>query len=86
MPKDQKYLSISELAEMLKISRQAVFRKIKNKQIIAEKIGRAYAIPKDTLGGMIYGDLSEGLKAEINQGVFRVVKEYGETLKLLAKK
>ena len=85
MMKDQKYLTTSELAKLLNISRQAVLKKIKNNQIKAKKIGNFYAIPKSSLTGVIGGDLSEKLKNEINKGVSRVVKEYGETLKLLGK-
>lgn len=85
MKKDPKYLTISELAKMFNISRQAIFKKIKNNQIKADKIGKFYVIPKDSLSGLIYGDLSDKLKDEINKGVSKVVKEYGETLKLLGR-
>ena len=38
----KKYLTVKELADLLGISRVAVFKKIKNGQICAEKIGRNY--------------------------------------------
>lgn len=85
MKKDQKYLTISELAKMLGISRQAVLKKIKNNQIKADKIGKFYVIPKDSWSDLIHGDLSDKLKDDINKGVSKVIKEYGETLKLLGK-
>ncbi|MFH1671477.1 MAG: helix-turn-helix domain-containing protein [Candidatus Portnoybacteria bacterium] len=82
---DKKYYTISELAKILNISRQAVFNKIKKGQIKAEKIGRNFAIPKLSLEEVVYGKLTDELKREIEQGVGKVVKEYGETLKLLGK-
>ena len=40
-------LPTSEVAKVLKISRIAVFKKIKSGEIKAEKIGRNYVIPKE---------------------------------------
>jgi len=83
------YISIAELAEMLGISRIAVFRKIKKGQIPADKIGRSYAISMEHVHDLI-GDikskiLTDEKKAEIKKAVEKVVKEYGETLRLLGK-
>lgn len=85
---NKKYISVTELADILKISRVAVFKKIKNKQIPAEKIGKTYVIPfevAEELTGKISRDLTPERKEEIDQAVQKVVDEYGETLKLLAK-
>ena len=83
------HISISDLAKMLGISRIAVFKKIKKGQIPANKIGRAYAISmedvSDIVGGKKANVLTEEKREEINIAVERVVKEYGETLRLLGK-
>jgi hypothetical protein len=74
---------------MLGISRIAVFNKIKKGQIPAEKIGRSYAIAmkhvEEIISGSNSGVLTEDKKVEIKKAVEKVVKEYGETLKLLGK-
>ncbi|MFH1326064.1 MAG: helix-turn-helix domain-containing protein [Candidatus Falkowbacteria bacterium] len=81
----KEFFSVAELAKILNVSRQSVFKKIKNGQIKAEKIGRNYIIAKDQLQGVMYDELTEKLKQEIEKGVVKVVKEYGEVLKLLGK-
>ncbi|NTV44711.1 MAG: excisionase family DNA-binding protein [Candidatus Yonathbacteria bacterium] len=89
--KDEKatYISTAELAKILGISRIAVFNKIKKGQIPAEKIGRSYAISIEHVNEMISGSdaniLTEEKKEIIEKAVGKVVKEYGETLKLLGK-
>ncbi len=89
MENTPKYISVAELAKMLKISRVAVFNKIKKRQIPAEKIGRAYAIPYEYVASILQdidvSVLTEDRKTEIKKAVDRVVKEYGETLRLLGK-
>ncbi|MAG28837.1 hypothetical protein CL632_01670 [bacterium] len=77
---DKRFFSTTEAAKILGISRVAVFNRIKNGKIKAEKIGRNYMIPKENLGIVFNEVLSEKLKEEINQGVEKVVKQYGEVL------
>lgn len=77
------YLTVSELANVLNISRVAVFKKIKNGQIKAEKIGRDYVIFKKNLNGIVYDELPDKLKKEIENGVEKIIKEYGDVLKKL---
>lgn len=83
--KEKKFCSISELAKILNISRQAVLKKINNGQIEAEKIGKSYIIEKNSLKGIICDCLTDKLKEEIDLGVACVVREYDDTLKLLGK-
>jgi excisionase family DNA binding protein len=87
--KNKLYVSVIELANMLKISRVAVFKRIKNGQIPAQKIGRNYAIRVEDLPEIVDGAdeniLTDDKKAEIKHVVERLVKEYGETLRLLGK-
>lgn len=78
-------LSTSEVAKILKISRIAVFKKIKNGEINAKKVGRNYIIPREEVLkalGLVIGEKS---KAEIDAIVKRGVKEYGEVFKKLGK-
>ena len=82
------FLSVAELSKMLGISRVAVFKKIKKGQIPAHKIGRSYAIAAEDAEEIVHGPknvLTDPKKEEIKRAVGRVVREYGETLKLLGK-
>ncbi len=82
------HISVLELAKMLKISRVAVFNRIKKGQIPAEKIGRNYIISMDIVDEIVHGKkqpLTEEKKDIIKKAVEKTVKEYGETLKLLGK-
>ncbi len=83
--KKQKFLSTTELAEILGISRIAVYKKIKKGEIKAQKIAGNYAIDKKDLGGILKEELSQKEKAEIEEVVDKVVEDYGETLKLLSR-
>jgi len=78
-------LSTSEVAKILKISRVAVFKKIKNGEIKAEKIGRNYIIPKEEVLKTLGLVIGEKNKNEIDAIVKRGVKEYGEVFKKLGK-
>ena len=79
------FLSTSELAKILGVSRIAVHKKIKKGEIAATKIGRNYVIAKKDLGGVLQGTIGESEKREVAASVKKTVKEYGETLKLLGK-
>ncbi|OGZ35765.1 MAG: hypothetical protein A3I88_02675 [Candidatus Portnoybacteria bacterium RIFCSPLOWO2_12_FULL_39_9] len=83
MKKEKKFLSTTELAKLLGISRIAVFKKIKKGEIKAKKVGRNFIIhPKDV--AEIWGEfLTKKQKKELDLAVDKTVKEYGETLKLL---
>lgn len=82
---DKKYYTVKELADIMKISRIAVFKKVQSKQIRAEKVGKTYIISKNEAEKILNDDLSERLKTEIEKGVSKVIKEYGETLRLLGR-
>ncbi len=83
--KAKKYISVSELAKMLGISRVAVLKKITKGQLPAQKVGRAYVISIEDISDIVDIEDPEAKKAEISEAVKRVVDEYGETLKLLGK-
>ncbi|MFA6392269.1 MAG: helix-turn-helix domain-containing protein [Patescibacteria group bacterium] len=76
-------LSTTEVAEILGISRVAVFNRIKRGEIKAEKIGRNFVVSRDQFKGVFKDTLDENEKNVVDQAVKKVVKEYGETLKLL---
>lgn len=77
------HYTVKEIAEILGVSRVAVFNKIKNKQIRAKMIGKTYIVDVNELPGIIAPKLDDKQKKEIEESVARFVKEYGQTLKLL---
>ena len=83
--KQDRYVSIPELAKILGITRIAVYKKVKNGQIKAIKIGRNYAIPKRYISNILGKVLKEKDKRKIDDAVRKAVKEYGEVLKRLGR-
>ena len=83
MDKNKKYYSVSEVADLLGISRIAVHKKIKNKQIKAERNGRNFIIPINEVRILLGTKLRKNEKVEIEKAVSKVVKEYKKTLELL---
>jgi len=82
---NNKYLSTSEVAKILGISRVAVFQKIKAGLIPAEKIGRNYAVKAEDLTKALEKTLTDERKNEIDVAVKKVVDEYGKTLRMLGR-
>ena len=79
MPKNE-YITTTELADLLGISRVAVFKRIKKGKIKAIKNGRNFIIKREDIKDI----LGEGVdKKEVARVVKKAIKEYGETLKLL---
>ena len=83
----KQYLSITQVANLLRISRQAVHKKIKKGEIKAIKIGRILGIPREEVKKIV-GDitghvLSEDEKRKIDKIIDKTIKEYGEVLKWL---
>jgi len=81
---DKQYISTAEAAEKLGVSRVTVFNRIKSGQISAKKVGRNYIIEKKAILGGKDAELTEAEKIVINKAVDKTVREYKETLKLLA--
>lgn len=79
------YISTSQLAKILNLSRIAVYKKIKSGKIKAIKIGRNFFVEKDNLPEITGKTLGIDQKNLINQSVIKTIKEYGEALKLLGK-
>ncbi len=80
---DKQYISTTEAADILGISRIAVFKKIKKGEIKAKKIGRNFAIAKEEIVSYQKERLDDSDKREIDRAVKKTMKEYGETIKLL---
>ena len=76
--------STAEVAKILRLSRIEVFRKIKNRKIKAEKIGRNYVIEHEDLLEALGKIVGSEKKTRIEKTIKRAVKEYGKTFKKLA--
>jgi len=78
------FLSTTEVAKKLGISRISVYKRIKSGSLPARQIGRNFVIdPKDvpelcTVSGQFD-------KKEVDALIRKTVSEYGETLRLLGK-
>jgi len=81
--KNEEYMSITQLAKILGLSRIAVYKKVKRGEIKAIRIGRNYAIPKGGLASILGKTLREETKNEIDRAVKKTVRDYGEVLRLL---
>lgn len=79
------FYSTSQAAQILKISRIEVFRRIKAKKIEAEKVGRNYIIPRNAVIEALGKEIGLQKKEEINRAIGRAIKDYGETFKRLGK-
>lgn len=81
--KKEKYLTIPQAAKLLGISRIAVYKKVKNGQIKAQKIGRNYAIPQNAI--VRASKLSTREIQRIDAAINKAFKEYSETFRLLGR-
>ena len=82
----KRYLSTSEVAELLGISRVAVLKQIKTGRLKAIRIGRNYAIDICVLGAktnIVIEAKSGEDEVQIEQAMDRVLKEYSVALKRL---
>lgn len=82
---ERELYSTMEAADILGISRVAVFQKIQSGEIKATKVGRNYVIEKDHLLELVGETLGEERKQEIEAAVNKTMSEYGEALKKLGR-
>jgi len=82
---NSEYITISQLARILGISRIAVYKKVKNGQIKAIRVGKICLIPRSATLNILGKELTEKDKKEIDRAITKTVKEYGEVLKLLGR-
>lgn len=78
------FISVSEAAQIMRISRIAVYKKIKKGEIDAKKIGRNYIVDKRSLG-LMYQNITASQQKKIEQAVEEVVRQYSVALKKLGK-
>lgn len=69
----------------MRISREAVLKRINTGSLQAKKIGRNYAISREVLEAALGERLTATQKEEINSAVKKAVKEYRDTFDRLAK-
>lgn len=79
----EKFLSVTETAKLLGITRTAVLKKIKTGSLVAKKMGHAYFIDRDDLTVVSDREVSNNQKVTIDASVQKTIHEYGETLHLL---
>jgi excisionase family DNA binding protein len=85
MPENKDFITVTELAAKLGVTRGAIHKRIKKGQIQVKRIGNVFVVPASEYEGLISKELTRKDKTEIEESVAKVVKEYGETLKLLGK-
>jgi len=83
--KEVDYITIPQLAQILGISRIAVYKKVKKGKIKAIKIGRNYLIPKKYILVILGKALGEEERRQIDKAIKKTVEEYGEVLRLLGR-
>lgn len=78
----KRFLTTSEAAKVLGISRVAVFKRIRKGSLRALKVGHRYLIePKEV--GLLYRELTERDKKRIHLTVKKVLREYGDVIQKL---
>lgn len=81
----KEYYTTTEAAKVLGVSRIAVFHKIKEGKIKAEKFGRNYLIPRKDILEIAGQIISPQRKKQLEAGVDKTIAEYGEVLRKLGK-
>lgn len=79
----EKYLTIPQLAQKMRITRGAVYKKVKAGKIHAIRAGKNYLISLKDVEEIVDGKLSDKKKKAIEEAVKRTVEEYGEVLRQL---
>lgn len=81
--KNNDYISTTQLARILNITRIAVYKKIKKGQIKAKKVGRNFVISAKEVEKILSNRITEKDKRNIKRAVKKVVLDYGEVLRQL---
>jgi len=85
MKKETEFITIPQLARILGLSRIAVYKQVKSGKIKAQKAGRMYLIPAESINGLLGKQLSDMDKDQIETAVHKTIKDYGEVIRLLGK-
>lgn len=80
-----KYITITQLAKILGLTREAIFYRIQKGQIKAEKVGHMYIIAEDDIVDILTSALTEKDHKLNREIVKKAVAQYGELFKRLAK-
>ena len=77
-------LTIPELADKMGLTRIAIWRRVKNGQIPAVKIGRQYIISEQDASILLGETLTKDQEIWLDSTVSQVINEYGSVLKQLS--
>jgi excisionase family DNA binding protein len=80
MKKDNKYLSIPEVAKILGISRIAVYKKVKKGDIDSIKIGNQYVISNSRISEIMGKTTSPAKQKKIELSIKKFVEEYRDLI------
>lgn len=72
-------ISVKQAADILGYSRNHIIRLINSGSIKATRVGRSYAVDKDSLGG-IYKKTTPMEEKAIDKAMDRVIKDYSPVL------
>jgi len=78
------HYSTAEAAEILGVSRIAIFKRIRSGSLRATKIGKGYVIAAGDLG-LLHRDLNEKDRSRIRAVVRKVLSEYGDVIRKLGR-
>ncbi len=79
------FVSTSEAAKILGVSRITVFNRIKLGKIPAVKVGRNFVIRKSDVLKAAGELLTSGQKRDIDKAIKRATKQYGDVFRRLGK-
>ncbi len=79
------FLSVSEVAKLLRVSRIAVHKQIKSGRLRAEKVGRNYIVARADVETALGTSVSTKQKADIKRIVKKAVREYKVAFRRLGK-
>lgn len=83
---NEKFISVSEAAHVIGVSRVTVFLWIKKGLIQAQKVGRNYIIPyQEILKHVENRPINEQEKMRIKEGLEKALHDFGETIRMLGK-
>jgi len=82
---NSKFTTIPQLANMLGVSRIAVYKRVQKGQIPAEKVGNTYIITDKTVQEVLGRKVSQRIKEQIDKTVRETIEEYGQVLKKLGR-
>ena len=82
---DKKYLTIPQLAKLMGVTREAVYKRVKKGEIPATRAGRIYIISEPVVQRILHKQMSEEDKSRITKAITKTIQEYGEVLEWLSK-